>query len=72
MPGFHFEIVDGYKLEDPVGFECRNEEQATSVAWDIAGQIAIDLVGSRPRTVVVIDHGGREILKASSEESVGV
>jgi hypothetical protein len=28
MPKFHFEIVDGYKIEDPVGLDCKSEEQA--------------------------------------------
>lgn len=28
MPKFHFEIVDGYKIEDSVGMDCKNEEQA--------------------------------------------
>ena len=43
MPKFHFEIVDGYKIEDPVGLECKNEQQAQQVAEDIARQIAIDV-----------------------------
>ena len=59
MPKLHFEIVDGYKIEDPVGLECKNEEQAKSVAQDIARQIAIDLVGTRSRTIVVIDDDRR-------------
>ena len=67
MPKFHFEIVDGYKIEDPVGLECKNEEQAKSVAQDIARQIAIDLVGTQSRTIVVIDDDGREILKIPSK-----
>lgn len=25
MPKFHFEIVDGYKTEDPVGLDCKSE-----------------------------------------------
>ena len=36
MPKYHFEIVDGFKLEDPVGLECRDEVQAKTVAEDIA------------------------------------
>jgi hypothetical protein len=43
MPKFHFEIVDGYKIEDPVGLDCKSEEQARTVAKDIARQIAADL-----------------------------
>jgi len=67
MPKFHFEIVDGYKIEDPVGLECKSEEQAKSVAQDIARQIAIDLDGTQSRTIVVIDDDGREILKIPSK-----
>ena len=63
MPTFHFEIVDGYKLKDPVGLECKNEEQAKSVAQNIARQIAIDVTGGPSRNIVVVDDDGREILK---------
>jgi hypothetical protein len=27
MPTFHFEIVDGYKIKDPVGLECKDESR---------------------------------------------
>jgi hypothetical protein len=28
LPRFHFEIVDGFRLEDPVGLVCKSEQQA--------------------------------------------
>jgi hypothetical protein len=64
MPIFHFDIADGVRLEDPVGLDCRNENDAKKTADLIARQIAIDLVGDRePRSVVVIDEAGSEIYK---------
>jgi hypothetical protein len=61
MPKYHFEIVDGFKLEDPVGLECRDEVQAKTVAEDIARQIAIDIESKKPRNVVVVDDDGAEV-----------
>jgi hypothetical protein len=63
MPKFHFEIVDGYKIEDPVDLDCKNE-QAKKVAEDIARQIAIDVGSTAARNVVVVDDGGAEVYKA--------
>ena len=34
MPKFHFEIVDGYKIEDPVGLDCKNDEQGRDTFAD--------------------------------------
>jgi hypothetical protein len=62
MPIFHFDISDGVRLEDPVGVDCKNEQEARKTADLIARQIAIDLVdGERNRSVVVIDEAGSEI-----------
>jgi hypothetical protein len=64
MSIFHFDIADGVRLEDPVGLDCRNENDAKKTADLIARQIAIDLVDDRePRSVVVIDEAGSEIYK---------
>jgi hypothetical protein len=64
MPIFHFDISDAVRLEDPVGLDCKNENDAKRTADRIARQIAIDLDGERePRTVVVIDEAGSEIYK---------
>jgi hypothetical protein len=64
MPKFHFEIVDGYKIEDPVGTDLKSKDQAKTLAKDIARQIAIDVGGAAARKVVVIDDEGEEIYKA--------
>ena len=58
MPKFHFEIVDGYTIEDPRGRELPTEQQAMRVAEEMAKQIAVD-VEDRSLTDVVVkdDHG---------------
>ena len=62
MPIFHFDIADGVRLEDPVGVDCKNEQEARKTADLIARQIAIDLGdGDRDRSVVVVDEAGAEI-----------
>jgi xanthine/CO dehydrogenase XdhC/CoxF family maturation factor len=63
MPKFHFEIVDGYKIEDPVGLDCKSENQAKEIAASIARQIAIDVGPEAARQVVVVDDDGAEIHK---------
>jgi hypothetical protein len=62
MPIFHFDIAGRIRLEDPVGLDCRNENDARRTADLIARQIAIDLDGdSEDRAVVVVDEAGAEI-----------
>jgi Domain of unknown function (DUF6894) len=69
MPIFHFDIADGFRLEDPVGLDCRSEDDARKTAELIARQIAIDLEGDREgRTVVVIDETGSEIYTVPIKE----
>jgi hypothetical protein len=64
MPIFHFDIADGVRLEDPVGLDCRNENDAKRTAELIARQIAVDLDdGREDRCVVVLDDVGAEIYK---------
>jgi hypothetical protein len=65
MPKFHFEIVDGYNIEDPVGIDLKSKDQAKALANDIARQIAIDVGGTAARNVVVVDDEGEEVYKAS-------
>lgn len=59
MPRYHFPIVDGTKLVDPVGLELLNQEQAKKHAEVIARHVA--LVSPKPRNVVVEDEQGTEI-----------
>jgi hypothetical protein len=61
MPKYHFEIVDGFTLEDPVGVDCNSENQAKNVAEKMARQIAEDIRGDNDRRVVVRDDDGSEI-----------
>jgi hypothetical protein len=64
MPIFHFDITDGVRLEDPVGLDCSNENDARRTADLIARQIAIDMIdGGEDRVVVVVDESGSEIYK---------
>ncbi len=63
MPKYHFEIVDGFRLEDPVGLDCSDDTQAGDVAKNIAHQIAVDIAGDCDRKVVVIDDNGDEVYK---------
>jgi hypothetical protein len=64
MPIFHFDIDDGIRLEDPVGMDCKSENDARKTADLIARQIAIDVAdGDSNRSVVVVDEAGAEIYK---------
>jgi hypothetical protein len=64
MPVFHFDIADGFRLEDPVGLECASANDARKTADLIAHQIAIDIASdNHDRCVVVVDEDGAEIYK---------
>lgn len=64
MPYYHFEIVNGFRLEDPVGLQCHDHVAARRRADMIARQIAEDVPARQTRTVVLIDDHGTEIYKA--------
>jgi hypothetical protein len=65
MPVYHFNIVDGVTLEDPVGLDCESDLDAKIKADLIAQQIAIDLdADDEARCVIVVDERGTEIHKA--------
>jgi hypothetical protein len=61
MPRYHFPIVDGTKLVDPVGLELQNQEQAKRHAKLIAKHVA--LTGAKPRHIVVEDDEGTVLHK---------
>jgi hypothetical protein len=63
MPRYHFEIVDGIRIEDPVGIDLKTEAQAMELAENIARQIAIDVGPTSARKVVIVDDGGQEVHK---------
>jgi hypothetical protein len=68
VPIFHFDIADGVRLEDPVGLDCKTENDARKTADLIARQIAVDLDDDHEgRSVVVVDEAGAEIYKVSVE-----
>lgn len=65
MPKYHFEIVDGFRLEDPIGQDCSSDAQARNVAEKMARQIAEDIQREdSDRNVVVLDDRGDEVYKA--------
>lgn len=65
MPKYHFEIVDGFKLEDPIGQDCSSDAQAKNVAERMARQIAEDIQRhDSDRKVVVLDDHGDEVYNA--------
>ena len=66
MPIFHFDISDGVRLEDPVGMDCSDCNDAKKTADLIARQIAIDIPADQvDRCVVVVDEAGSEIYKTT-------
>jgi hypothetical protein len=64
MPKYHFEIVDGFRLEDPIGQDCSSNAQAETVANKMARQIAEDIHrDDHDRKVVVLDGNGAVVYK---------
>ena len=63
MPKYHFEIVDGYTIKDPVGLDCKTEAQAIEIAHNIARQIERDVIDSGVRKVSVKTDDGTEVHK---------
>ena len=61
MPRYFFDLIDGHRLPDPAGLECRDDEEATAYARTIARQIATDSPGSSRRHVVVINDDRHEV-----------
>ena len=64
MPKFHFEIVDGYKIEDPKGIVLPTEQQAKRIAEEMAKQIACDVEDNSLKEVVVRTETGEVVHKA--------
>jgi hypothetical protein len=63
MPKFHFEIVDGYRIEDPLGMDLATDGQAVALADQIAEQIAKDVGVNSLKAVMVKTDSGEEIYK---------
>jgi hypothetical protein len=43
MPKYYFDLVDGSRLVDPTGLECRDDHDANAKAKIIAKQIEVDI-----------------------------
>ena len=69
MPKYHFEIIDGFRLEDPIGQDCSSDAQAKTIAEKIARQIADDIQrDDNDRKVIVLDGNGAEVCKTPIDD----
>ena len=63
MPRYYFDLKDGYRLIDPSGVDCPNDEAAKKQAKVIAARIATDIPDRvHRRRVAVINDEGHEIV----------
>lgn len=58
MPKFHFEIADGFILEDPAGMELADEQDAKRLADEMAKRIALDVDDQALKHIVVKTDDG--------------
>jgi hypothetical protein len=63
MPRYHFPIVDGTRLEDPVGIDLKDDTEAGKHADAIARHVS-DIGHKKPRNVIAIDDDGAEVHKS--------
>jgi hypothetical protein len=68
MPKFHFPIVDGTRLEDPVGANLAGDKEAAKHAEDIARHVS-NLGHKKQRHVLAIDEAGTEVHKADVQNN---
>jgi hypothetical protein len=68
MPKFHFEILDGLRLEDPRGMDLATVTQAKVLADRIIQQIAKDVEPNSLKAVVVKTDSGEEIYKVTNSD----
>jgi hypothetical protein len=61
MPRYFFDVIDGHRLPDPAGLECRDDEEATAHARFIARQIASDAPRAAQRHIVVINDERQQV-----------
>jgi hypothetical protein len=61
MPRYFFDVIDGHRLPDPAGLECRDDEEATAHARTIARQIATDAPTAAQRHIVVINDDREQV-----------
>lgn len=63
MPRFHFPIVDGTTLRDPVGIELKNDDEAKRHAESVAHHVS-NLGHQKQRNVLAEREDGTEVHKA--------
>ena len=62
MPRYFFDVVNGHRLADPAGLDCRSADEAQRQGQVIAAQIAQEVPMSvAKRHVVIRDENGQEI-----------
>ncbi|CAN5260931.1 hypothetical protein BH11PSE4_BH11PSE4_24670 [soil metagenome] len=67
MPRFYFPIVDGIRLDDPIGVDLPSESDAGRHAESIARHLA----GlSKSRNVVAINEDGEEVYRVLVEKEL--
>jgi hypothetical protein len=68
MPRFHFPIVDGTRLDDPVGVVLSNKTKAAEHAETIARHVS-NLGHKKRRNVLALDEEGREVHKVAVQRN---
>jgi hypothetical protein len=63
MSRYFFDVKNGHRLVDPLGLDCRNDQEAIRNATVIARQIAKDAPPSGPRHVSVLNSDREEVSK---------
>jgi hypothetical protein len=68
MPRFHFPIVDGTTLHDPVGTELKDDEAARKHAESIARHVS-NIGHKKQRNVLAEREDGSEVHKAPVQKA---
>jgi hypothetical protein len=64
MPKYYFDLVDGSRLVDPTGLDCRDDQDANAKAQIIAKQIEADIpTAPVQRHVEVLNEGRDKVAK---------
>jgi hypothetical protein len=61
MPRYYFKIVDGTTLNDPLGLDCRDDQDAEAKAKIIAHEIATDAPVAQARRIAIVDEDGNQV-----------
>jgi hypothetical protein len=64
MPKYYFDLVDGSRLVDPSGLDCRDDHDANAKAEIIAKQIEVDIPAAPvQRHVEVLNEDRAKVAK---------